>query len=394
MTLRYPGQKQTCARCHEVSTYCPGGGIARKCEAAGGIKVELGHYIVELWKKIGYSPGVLEYAAAHDEHGEDLDQVAVGSPLPATDFTPVKVVTEPEKFTGVIVKQFPKGADSGDIMDFLVRAGLPAEYKENVVMKSNGYVTISNLENNVCRVLIEYIHGKNHFDRKLYCNGIIPLTPEKNAATVSTSTPPSASTSPSRGPPGQPPPAGVTPAPPSDGPGRSTSPSVSVLAPPTPTARQEVATIADTVPPVSVSEYPCNDRVLTEQTHPDEFDKLPRADEEFVRRHSLSLRTPPPGSLAKEILSSSNFTKTKNLLNEMKLVSDALSDFNSCMSSLSASSAGEDSNQDVSEPVPLPQALRNKKKKKRKHSATPPDKNLFLKKVNSGKGPEGLAPDL
>ena len=76
----------------------------------------------------------------------------------------------------------------------------------------------------------------------------------------------------------------------------------------------------------------------------------------------------------------------------MKLVSDALSDFNSCMSSLSASSAGEDSNQDVSEPVP--QALRNRKKKKRKHSATPPDKSLFLKKANSGKSPEGLGSDL
>ena len=31
VTVRYPGQNQTCARCHEVSTYCPEGGIARKC---------------------------------------------------------------------------------------------------------------------------------------------------------------------------------------------------------------------------------------------------------------------------------------------------------------------------------------------------------------------------
>ena len=64
-------------------------------------------------------------------------------------------------------------------MEFLVRSGLPESNTENVVIKSNGHVTIGKLDNEVCRVLIGNIHNQKHFDRKLYCNGIIPLTPEK-----------------------------------------------------------------------------------------------------------------------------------------------------------------------------------------------------------------------
>ena len=396
VTLRYPGQKQTCARCHEVSTYCPGGGIARKCEAAGGIKVELGHYIVELWKKIGYSPGVLEYAAAHDEHGEDLNQVAVGSPLPATDFTPVKVVTEPDKFAGVTVKQFPRGVDSGEIMEFLVKAGLPAENKESVTIKSNGYVTISNLENHVCRILIENIHNKNHFDRRLFCNGIIPLTPEKkDTETLSTVT----ATEPSRGlgssrqsPPNPAATPARAPASPGQNPPAQTSPAQSQTC----QVVQGAVSLAEAVPPVysvmsPLSSAPNPSKLESSFTHNPEVlsslyerEEHSRTDVEFIRRHSLSLRSPPPGSLAQEImLSSQSFLKTKNLLDEMKSVSDVLTDFNSCVSSISASSNDEDGNQEISESTFSAQVGR-KKKKKRKHSGTPPDKSLFLKKQNAG----------
>ena len=68
VTVRYPGQQQICARCHETAQNCRGGGMARRCEAAGGVKVELSEYILGLWEKIGYSPGELEVAAVYDDH--------------------------------------------------------------------------------------------------------------------------------------------------------------------------------------------------------------------------------------------------------------------------------------------------------------------------------------
>ena len=42
--------------------------MVRRCELAGGIKVELCDHIMQLWPKIGYSTGELEVAAVYDNH--------------------------------------------------------------------------------------------------------------------------------------------------------------------------------------------------------------------------------------------------------------------------------------------------------------------------------------
>ena len=41
VTVRYPGQKKTCARCHKTASQCLGGGLASKCEEEGGVRVKL-----------------------------------------------------------------------------------------------------------------------------------------------------------------------------------------------------------------------------------------------------------------------------------------------------------------------------------------------------------------
>ena len=66
VTLRYSGQKQTCARCFKSSQYCMGGGIAKRCEAAGGDRVEFSQYVMDLWREIGYSPQEVEIASIYD----------------------------------------------------------------------------------------------------------------------------------------------------------------------------------------------------------------------------------------------------------------------------------------------------------------------------------------
>ena len=342
VTIRYPGQKQTCARCHEVSTYCPGGGIAKKCEAAGGTKVELADHIVALWKKIGYEPGELEFAAVYDDHGDDLDQVAVPSPKLVTEFTPNKVVSEPEKFAGVTVKQFPKSVDTGDIIEFLVRSGLPETSKESVSVKANGHVTISNIENEVCLTLIEKIHNKKYFERKLYCNGIIPLTPEKQASSTPTQAPPSSSSPSLRCPPDQ----------------DSGYPAL------------PVSLISEqTSSPILIGSSSTSTSFAQSLTEPNLAFEPTESNQEFVRRHSLSLRTPPPGSLASDILGSSSMLKAQTLIEEVRSMSEQLTDFGSCYSS-SFSSEDEEKNQ-------------KEQKKKRKASKSPTEKSNFLKKKSS-----------
>ena len=60
VTLKYSGQKQTCARCFESATDCIGGGMAKKCEASGGTKADFVDHILQMWQKIGYTPGDIE----------------------------------------------------------------------------------------------------------------------------------------------------------------------------------------------------------------------------------------------------------------------------------------------------------------------------------------------
>ena len=95
-------------------------------------------------------------------------------------FTPVKAATiDEQKFAGVVVTRFPKGMDHGQIMEFLCRCSLPEEKREEVRIKENGVVAIKNLSSEESSLLIGAIHGQTHFGKKLYCNGIIPFTPEK-----------------------------------------------------------------------------------------------------------------------------------------------------------------------------------------------------------------------
>ena len=389
VTIRYPGQQQTCARCFETAKNCKGGGMARRCEAAGSDRVELSQYILGLWQSIGYTPGELEVAGLYDDHGDDavlVNQQTGGS------FTPAKSFSDPSKYKGVTIKTFPKETDPGDIMEFLVTSGLPDTYKDSVQIQPNGTVIINDLENTVCRILIDSIHNTKYMDRRLFCNGVIPLTPEKPTAPVCPPAAPPATTSgplaaPSVYPPRSPqhvvasssgPPA----APPATTSGPLAAPSVS-----SPRSSQHLSlfTSASTSTPslttrtVTSPSMPSHSRSSTlplekfGQTLPSDFDvSLQMSNDEFLRRHSLSLRTPPLGSVADEILASAPLSRTKSLLDDLKGISEKLSDFGSCISS---------SEDDWSE------CESRKSRKLKRARASPQDKNFFLKKQNTASSP-------
>ena len=160
--------------------------------------------------------------------------------------------------------------DPGDIMELLMHSGLPEESKDCVTIRPNGSVYVSNIENQVCRDLIDNIHGKELFGRKLYCNGVILLTPDKSSDKS------------------------------------STLPSL-----PDPISSSTAATAATAVvaqdgfPTLNVISSPT--ALISDETQSRnvEFDRIPQellSDEEVVRRHSLSCRTPPKRSLASDIL--------------------------------------------------------------------------------------------
>ena len=191
VTVRYAGQQQTCARCHQVPGQCRGKGVARKCEAEGGEKVEFLDYIYDLWARIGHNPSepVVEevLALGHDEEtgsGQQSQYGTVGGDSVASG-------QDPALFTGVSIRSFDKNQDQGDIIEFLVTSGLKEQYKDNIKFNARGEVTITEVDSEHCQTLITAFHlkmapGESEGSHKtLKCNGIIPYTPPKPAKPAS-----------------------------------------------------------------------------------------------------------------------------------------------------------------------------------------------------------------
>ena len=327
VTVRYAGQKITCGRCHLSSDNCKGGGIAKRCEAQGGLKTEFSDYIKSLWQDLGYSSENDEIDAA-DDMIEKSD-----------NFTPMKVQSFPvEKFAGVRIKQFPRDIDQGDIIEYLCHNGLPEDKKESVQINSNGTVIIKDLDHYIVEFLINSIHGKIKYGRKLYCNGVVPLTPAKSDNNSAEVTPVS---------------------------NLSTLESTAPITEPVSQSSQPV--LERGIPSIlePVSQYV---PILNQETSIDDL----------VRRHSLSLvnRTPPRGSLAENLLLSkpkTNLEKTASMIDEIRSMTDRLSDFGSCISS------DESSNHDTG--FSAVEGRRHKSKSKRK-SQQSPEQSVLLKRPN------------
>ena len=152
--------------------------MAKRCENAGGKKVDFSEYILKMWDQIGYNPGEEEIASTFDDHGpiEDMGEdtqttMSIGS------FQPPKVDLYSSRFRGIQVKGFPKEAESKEIMNFLSNHGIPKNLFHNMVIKGNGKVVISDIENIMCQDLIKTINNVKFHDRILECNGVIPLSP-------------------------------------------------------------------------------------------------------------------------------------------------------------------------------------------------------------------------
>ena len=55
------------------------------------------------------------------------------------------------------------------VIEFFIKSGLPECYTDDISIKANGTVMIQDLPNDVCLALIEVIHNKFNFGKRLYC---------------------------------------------------------------------------------------------------------------------------------------------------------------------------------------------------------------------------------
>ena len=241
-----------------------------------------------------------------------------------------------------------------------MKFGLPENKKDNVTINKNGTVLITDIENVHCIALINAIHQKTHFGKRLFCNGYAPLSPEKQQLN----------------------------------PGKTQQGIESVPVPISPAAE------SPSPKPAESSETSCIPSLVVSTASPvtDRSLIFPSKDQ-LVRRHSLSLenRTPPPKSLASDILGlSPSLESSRLLMNRLRNLQDSLSDFKSCADSdysggLSMSSSN-DSDDDLKEKKEVVHSVNDKKrfKRQKRKLAVTPTKDFFLKKPNLQNSPQTL----
>ena len=181
VTFSFSGQRRSCFRCLKVSNECPGNGIAKDCEAAGSPRKLLAVHMQEFWDKINFCPSEVPIPNDLDDHQEEIEQQIGGS------FTPNKKQNSSVNDGGKVrkcgalsIKWFPKKADHGEIMQFLVNLGLPKGH-EGLQIKDNGQVIVENLDSTLCEKLCDSVTGSKFMGKKtIYCQGIVLATPDKS----------------------------------------------------------------------------------------------------------------------------------------------------------------------------------------------------------------------
>ena len=264
------------------------------------------------------------------------------------NFTPPKVKDDVKNvFTGICIKRISQETDHCEVVELLKIEGLPEEYVKEIDFKENGSVVVKNLPHNICQQLIKTIHRRTMFGKRVFCNGLVTLTPEKKDNEEPHSS--SAQSTP-------PPPVQIT----------------------METSNISKPTEKSPTTPVTFTQLGSNSDIdLFVEENQERLDR-----EELARRHSLSMRSPYKGSLGAELLMPpprrQSLDRTKDLLNEVKELSIRLSDYESCIST------DDDMNTSNNQGDGFVTFNNRKRswKNKRKSSTSPP-KEFFLKKQNT-----------
>ena len=128
--------------------------VAKNCT---GDRVLLSAYMAEHWQKIGYKP---ETDTLNEvDEGIEL-AIQVGSKGKEIIVIPESTLTS--KYRSVIVKGFRTDTSLPDIMEVLLQQGLPAEYKEEDLVRNlkSGNLTVGNLQPEDCLSLMEKMNQK------------------------------------------------------------------------------------------------------------------------------------------------------------------------------------------------------------------------------------------
>ena len=173
ISIRYPGQEWSCARCHQFKHNCPGSAVARNCTSD---RVMLSEHMAAHWRKIGYKPESEAMNEVDELHEVDIQ---VGRTPKETNVLSENNLSK--KYRSVIVKGFSPDAVLDSITEELFKNGLPSGYNTQEILKNEktGSLTLSNLEPEQCLAIMEQMHAKKFLGKKIYITSVVSMSPTK-----------------------------------------------------------------------------------------------------------------------------------------------------------------------------------------------------------------------
>ena len=120
----YKGNLKTCGRCHQGQSACPGGGISKDCEKAGGPRKLLTEHMKKVWSEINFTPTTFklpeDVADAEDgeDNSKDGDKPIVEARAPPVNQPEISQSAK-EKLTGLKINNLPKNITEEETVKFL-----------------------------------------------------------------------------------------------------------------------------------------------------------------------------------------------------------------------------------------------------------------------------------
>ena len=182
----YRGNQKTCGRCHQAARTCPGGGLARECENAGGTRVHLSDHMRKTWEEIGFKPATFTLPES-DDSGESDKPIAEAERFRRKDTTVTVNEDDEERFVGMTIANINLEISDEDILKFIaenVKEEISDKNIDIIRDKKKAVATItSTLTAKVINEAMSRINfadsKKKFFGKPLYCRPLRDITPVK-----------------------------------------------------------------------------------------------------------------------------------------------------------------------------------------------------------------------
>ena len=179
VSIRYPGQEKTCNKCHQVSSKCPGKALAKDCTSE---KVLLSEFMELYWESISFKPETKDMNDVDDDPEEE--EVSSKNKEESNPRTIIFDTSNINKYSGVVIKGIRKDSDQKELLQILQAAGLPSNFGIEDCQLIDRFeqttIYIHDLKSETWLELVNNLHGKFEFGKKLSAYSLVEDTPTKS----------------------------------------------------------------------------------------------------------------------------------------------------------------------------------------------------------------------